>query len=717
MKITIVKNYRDKETLRTVDVKELAGMIADGDYRKEIDELRSLYPLLELKREDDGQMSGANSLTDKIPRVCFASVLENKNKQRVNKAYTGLVLLEVNNLTSLEEAEAIRNGAALMPQTLLAFVGASGRSVKIVVGGEWNPSAISSTDEDAQRSTLKSFHTTLYEKARMGYNAQLGVTIEKLEPSLERTCYLSADADMVYNPHAIPLYVDLTSLERQMSVVPKTTLEPKGKEDSTDRYWSMERIFEFNLSKAYDDMEGTEGDEHDQGLLVRLAEQCRDTGLPMGIAQRMAEWRSPFRKDKNMVALVFANAYREQNEEKRRGRKKLAHPLRNVPAETLLTMKIDVFLRENYELRRNVMRGVAEFRERTGLGFDFRDLTEEARNSITLRALEQGIKCWDKDIRRYVCSDDIEHYDPMEDFLEHLPRWDGKDRVTELATRVHTDYEAWPHLFHIWMLSMVAMWQGKGQLTGNALVPLLIGRQGCGKSSFCRILLPREQREYYNDRINFKNEADLNLGLTSFALINLDEFDKITQRQQIVLKYLVSTADLKYRPPYGKAYQQHRRYASFIGTTNEPMPLTDPSGSRRFVCVQVAGSIDFHTPIDYRQLYAQLVQELADGTRYWLTKDEEQALMTHNLCYQQLNGLSEMLLALYRKPEGDEEGQWLSLKDISARMKEVYKDGYSEAHGMLVKIGGILSQPEYEFDRRRKAQGMEYRVVERCNKI
>ena len=52
----------------------------------------------------------------------------------------------------------------------------------------------------------------------------------------------------------------------------------------------------------------------------------------------------------------------------------------------------------------------------------------------------------------------------------------------------------WPQLFHIWMRSMVAMWRGKGQLTGNALVPILIGHQGCGKTSFCRILLVRGKR-------------------------------------------------------------------------------------------------------------------------------------------------------------------------------------------------------------------------------
>ena len=445
---------------------------------------------------------------------------------------------------------------------------------------------------------------------------------------------------------------------------------------------------------------------------VELAEYCRDTKLPMAIARHMAEWRSPFRQDRDQVAMVFANAYREENEKRSRGRQKLKRSLRNVPAETLLTRKIDVFLHENYELRRNVMRGVAEFRERTGLGFDFRDLTAEARNSMTLQALKQGIRCWDKDIRRFVESDDIERYDPIGEFLERLPRWDGKDRVTELARRVQTNYDEWPRLFHIWMLSMVAMWQGKGQLTGNALVPLLIGRQGCGKTSFCRILLPREQREYYNDRVNFKNESDLNLGLTSFALINLDEFDKITQRQQIILKYLVSTADLKYRPPYGKAYKQHRRYASFIGTTNEQMPLTDPSGSRRFVCVEVAANIDFHTPVDYRQLYAQLKQELQDGERYWLTKEEEQALMSHNLKYQQIDGLGEKLLSLYRRPEPGESGRWISLKAISARLKEVYKGAYSEEPGTLNKIGAYLCRPEYQFERKRSAMGMEYKVVE-----
>ena len=265
---------------------------------------------------------------------------------------------------------------------------------------------------------------------------------------------------------------------------------------------------------------------------------------------------------------------------------------------------------------------------------------------------------------------------------------------------------------------MVAMWKGKGQLTGNALVPLLIGRQGCGKSSFCRILLPREQREYYNDRINFKNDQDLNLGLTSFALINLDEFDKITQRQQVVLKYLVSTSDVKYRPPYGTAYSSHRRYASFIGTTNELMPLTDPTGSRRFICVSVDGNIDFDTPVEYGQLYAQLKYEVEQQReRYFLTKDEEDDLMHHNVRYQRASGLGEMILSLFEKPEGNskdhpENGRWLSVKEISDRLKLAFKGAYQPDEGTLVKIGQFLSRPEYKFESERKTRGWFYWIKE-----
>ena len=707
-KITLMKGQTGKETLRLTTVAEVAQAIIDGQYLDAVRQLRSVYPLLSLLKHDDGSLMGSSPYLQGIHRVCFASALRNRYHGRHLLGYSGLVLLEVNNLKSTEEAAAIRQGCRQMPQTLLAFVGASGRSVKIVCRGELvgGGDLAALSEDEAQR-----FYVALYEKARMGYNAQLGVTVEKLEPRFDRVCYVSADTEAVYNPIAIPFYIDLSVPLTQNGQLPQGAL-PDGA-GRTDDYLTMHHVVEFNLSKAYDAVAALEPEQDADYLhllTAALADECRQTGVPISMALRMVEYRLPFRNDRRLVRLVFENAYRKAKSGS--GRRPKEVRLKNVPAETLLTYKVRRFLTEHYDLRRNVMRGVAEYRLRDALGFDFEDLTAEARNSMTLRALELGITCWDKDIRRFVESDDIEPYDPISDYLERLPRWDGRDRVEPLARRVHTQYEAWPRLFHVWMRAMVAMWQGKGQLTGNALVPLLIGRQGCGKTSFCRILLPRQLREYYNDRINFRNDADLNIGLTSFALINLDEFDSVTQRQQVVLKYLVSTADLKYRPPYGKAYRQQRRYASFVGTTNEQTPLSDTSGSRRFVCVQVEGDIDFQTPIDYQQLYAQLCAEIRNGEPYWLTKDDETALMEHNRHFLRVSGLGEMLLGCYRIPAPGEQGQWRLLKDIAAHLKQVFGSGFREEPGTLEQLGAFMNRPDYRFERKRRKDGVCYLVVE-----
>ena len=740
-RITLVKSYRNKETLRLLSLQEVAELISQGEYGEQVRVFRRELPMMTYATTSaNGTIGGYENWPKDLPRICFALEQENRNHELVTRGYTGLVLLEVNNLASYDEAVAIRRGAGEMPQTLMAFVGADGQSVKIVCrgellggrsswsveGGVWSENT-PSADAAAEHTSLHTppstlhesiplFHENLYERARLIYNGQLGVTVEKLEPLPQRICYVSHDPEMVYNPLATPVYAKAEKPAGSLSAIPSK----QGASDfdqSYDRYRNDHIVFEHCLTKAFDETEDVaDREERGHAALIRLAQYCMESGVPMAVARRMATLYANIGADAELVERVFDNAYRESHV-RRYMEKKGIQRTRHISPEALLTMKINIFLNANYELRKNVMRGVAEYRMRTGVGFSFQDLTEEARNSITMRALEQGIRCWDKDIRRYVNSDDIERYDPLNDYLEHLPRWDGKDRVTALAQRVPTEWEEWTHLFHVWMRSMVAMWLGKGQLTGNALVPLLIGRQGCGKSSFCRILLPRDLLDYYNDRINFKNEQDLNLGLTSFGLINLDEFDKITSRQQIVLKYLVSTADLKYRPPYGKAYTVNRRYASFIGTTNEQTPLTDPSGSRRFVCVSIDGDIDFETPVQHDQLYAQLLSEIRHGERYWLTKDEERALMEHNLQYQRLNGLGEMLMAVVQKPKTasataskeNEEGEWMSLKDLSALLKEHFK-GYKEDTTTFQKIGNYLNRPEYKFESKRVTAGMLYWV-------
>jgi predicted P-loop ATPase len=352
-------------------------------------------------------------------------------------------------------------------------------------------------------------------------------------------------------------------------------------------------------------------------------------------------------------------------------------------------------------MRKNLMTGVAEYRMKYSEDQTFKPLTEEVRNDMTIEAREQGLKSWDQDVNRFIDSTRIEQYDPVNTWLKDLPVWDGEDRIAALAKRVPTEQPHWEKYLRFWLMGMVAQWrESEKQLTGNALTPLLIGRQGCGKTRFCKILLPPELRDYYNDKLNFKNEFDLNIALTSFALINIDEFDKTTNSQQIVLKYLLSSSDVKFRPPYGKTIKQYRRYTSFIGTTNQMQPLVDPTGSRRFVCVGIPNdkNIDFSDDLDHRQLYAQVLHLVTSGERYWLEDSEIAELMKENEPYQRTVALEEMIAETFRKPK-ENEGRWWVISEICSLFASKY--AYFDAEKMSPhKLGKALNNYKFNFKHR-----------------
>jgi len=377
-------------------------------------------------------------------------------------------------------------------------------------------------------------------------------------------------------------------------------------------------------------------------------------------------------------------------------------------------MKTEIFLNENFEMRKNLMTGIAEYREKYSDDQRFKPVTEEVRNDMTMRATELGLKSWDRDVNRFIDSTRIEQYDPVNTWLDKLPQWNGHDYIKELAARVPTKQPHWEMYLRKWLVGMVAQWrESDKQLTGNALTPLLIGRQGCGKTRFCKILLPTELRDYYNDKINFKNEFDLNIALTMFALINIDEFDKTTSSQQIVLKYLLSSAEVKFRPPYGKTIKQFRRYTSFIGTTNQQKPLVDPTGSRRFVCVGITPgqNIDFEDNLEHRQLFAQVLHLFNSGEHYWLDNAEIATLIKENEPYQKLNDLVEMIGETFRKPKPTEQERWWTLPEIHELLKERFTN--YDPKTSYEKLGRALSNQQFDFESDRKTSGHVYKIVER----
>lgn len=198
--------------------------------------------------------------------------------------------------------------------------------------------------------------------------------------------------------------------------------------------------------------------------------------------------------------------------------------------------------------------------------------------------------------------------------MDSLPAWDGKDRITALALRVDDD-PVWLDGLRRWLLALTSQWMGWKLRCANTLIPILVSpRQGFSKSTFCRMLMPPALDDYFTDKFDLYSKSHVEMKLGQFGLINLDEFDRYSQTATAILKNLVELQKLTVKKAYASYFQQMERIASFIGTSNQMELLTDSSGSRRFLCVEVKHPIDC-SPIDHAQLFAQLKQLVLQGER------------------------------------------------------------------------------------------------------
>ena len=303
----------------------------------------------------------------------------------------------------------------------------------------------------------------------------------------------------------------------------------------------------------------------------------------------------------------------------------------------------------------------------------YRPVDDRLLHTISLAAMEEGVDCWDVDIKRYIDSEHAPAYHPFTDYFEHLPRWDGKDRVKELAKRV-SDNDLWVRSFHRWLLAVTAQWMNNNgqEQRANSVAPLLVSTvQGMGKSTFCRMLLPRELRQYFTESFDLTNITSAENKLASYGLINLDEFDRLPATRMPLLKNLMQMESLHIRRAYKRSTEPLPRIASFIGTANRRDLLVDASGSRRFICIEVEKQIDCTTPIDHAQLYAQLKEELNSGERCWFNKQEEAEIQQHNRAFYRTIPAEEVLESCFRFAESGEQGaRLMSAADIYTVLKQ-----------------------------------------------
>lgn len=259
---------------------------------------------------------------------------------------------------------------------------------------------------------------------------------------------------------------------------------------------------------------------------------------------------------------------------------------------------------------------------------------------------------------------------------------------------------------------MVDQWRGVYRRQyGNSTMPLLISKQGYNKSTFCRRLIPPSLSWGYNDNLILSEKRQVLQGMAQFLLINLDEFNQISPKvQQGFLKNLLQLPTVKMKPPYGSHVEEFPRLASFIGTSNMTDILSDPSGSRRFLGVELTGPIDVSQRINYEQLYAQAMQALEKGEKSYFDSRENEEIMQSNLQFQQVSVAKLCFLEVFEPTNDKEKGEYMTAAAIFSILKQ--KFGSSLQVSSLSHFGRELQNIE-GLESKKTRQGTEYLVVKR----
>ena len=367
-------------------------------------------------------------------------------------------------------------------------------------------------------------------------------------------------------------------------------------------------------------------------------------------------------------------------------------------------------LKSRYDFRYNTVMKYVEYLPKDKGWYGYQPVDPRVQKRMTLEVQLADIRVSIKDVRNFLESDYIKNYNPIDEYLfQCYDKWDGKDHIRALARTVPTANPHWADWFYTWFLGMVDQWRGYSHRQyGNSVAPLLISKQGYNKSTFCRRLLPPELQWGYSDNLILSEKRQVYQAMAQFMVINLDEFNQISpQVQQGFLKNLIQLPTLKYKPPYGSHVMEFPRLASFIATSNMTDILTDPSGNRRFIGVELTGPIDVSVRPNYQQLFAQALTALHNGEKSYFDAEQVKLIMKNNCQFEVAEPIDQYFQLYFDLVENEKEGEYLTAAEIFDYLKK--QIGSSLKVNSLMGFGRKLANMS-ELKHKRFADGMKYLV-------
>ena len=446
------------------------------------------------------------------------------------------------------------------------------------------------------------------------------------------------DPEAWFNPDAEPFKVDMSLLLKKRGKNDRLANDTAITEKEWSAQWTAEKVFAYAQECVSKSATGEFAYGNRNKFLVRLAMMLSDFGMEQEHAAQLMEQEYASQYGEESIPSLVSGCYKSGA--KMHGRRALPDARGKKSGERKGDVKMQI---------------AANFLRNQGLKFDvithklkrsdMVDVTDRDINSMLLACnVESCQNISAQTFRSALMSNCIPEFNPLTDYLDEAVKAvtinpDGPSYIDQVAGMVHVTYtpqsplppegglsSLWHTCFRKWFVSMVASWMDPKVVNHQILV--LIGPQGIFKSTWLDALIPETLVSYRcrQSGTNF-SDKDEQLRCAEFAMVNYDEFDRLSSSDLDNLKSLITTPDVSIRAPYGSTKERRVRIASYCASGNKFQFLTDQTGNRRFLPFYVE-HIDspFDHPIDHHRLYAEAVKMVKEGFVYWFTTEDIQQL-------------------------------------------------------------------------------------------
>lgn len=360
-------------------------------------------------------------------------------------------------------------------------------------------------------------------------------------------------------------------------------------------------------------------------------------------------------------------------------------------------------LKEDYLIRKNEITRYLEI--------DGRELETEDINSLWLECRKRiSEKLKFELLDRTLHSNLTPKFNPIIDYIEANRHRTIDGNIDTICKAINSD-TGWlegefdpdfvKYFFTKWAIGMIASIYGKH----SPLLLALTGSQRTGKTEFFRRLLPNQLKRFYAES-RLDAGKDDEILMTQKLIIMDDEMSGKSKLENKKLKELTSKQHFTLREPYGRRNVTLQRLATLSGTANDNALLSDPTGNRRIIPINILSiDIPVYNSVDKDELFMEFVRLYDSGQSWELSGQDIERLNASSSPFEQVCPEAELLNIHFGIPDSLTDP--MIEKMTSTEIKD-YLERITEQRLSLHKLG--LELKAHNFHQKPvKMNGKNYR--------